>query len=300
MEHVDAHIRQKYPNSDVVALGYSMGACLLTNYLGTVGKDTCIKAAISCSNPWDVYGSFLQMKGNPIKSLYNMHFLSALRRMFEVNEDIFRQHLPNITLDQVRKYKRVEEFDDAITAKVYGLKSHKQLYKQMSCTSRVPNVQIPTFVAHAVDDPIVPMSVVPVNEIKNNPNMIFMVTKTGGHTGWVKNNNPLGASWFDDLAIEWIENTLNIIRSQDKYSIPSFPLKSKEDSELETSTYVHYKKTECDEGYKKEVEYHYASTTIEKKVSHSDIFSDVDSARTLFGDNVISSRRTTKNIDHRR
>lgn len=287
MEIVSEHIKRKYPRSHLVAIGYSMGACMLTKYLGTVGENSMISAAISCSNPWDVYNSSLKFKSGFIKPLYNKHFLNSLKRMFFCNEDIFRQYLPHLNSEIVSKFKTVEEFDEQITIKVYGFSSASELYKKMGCVVNVKNVKVPTLVAHAQDDPIVPMEVVPIEDIQNNKNIIFMLTKYGGHTGWIKSTDPLGPSWFDTIALEWLQSTLEAIPKRDFDTIiaqkqlqpkPVENLLESSDEEIISSSYSYYTSAE---GV-------YESNKIESKKSKKgqNIFEDERTVKTLFREHI--------------
>ena len=74
-----------------------------------------------------------------------------------------------------------------------------------------------------------PMSVVPVEKLKSNPNIITAITQHGGHSGWLEGMNPfnraivaswqvylppltllrLGPAWVDRVACEWIDTILS-------------------------------------------------------------------------------------------
>lgn len=64
---------------------------------------------------------------------------------------------------------------------------------------------------HAWNDPVVPAHAVPVEEMKKNPNFIFAVTNTGGHTGWLDGIifwNSL--AWCERVCLEYVAAMLTI------------------------------------------------------------------------------------------
>ena len=54
MRCVVAHLASKYPKSRLFAAGWSLGANILTRYLGEEGESTPIQAAVVMCNPFDL------------------------------------------------------------------------------------------------------------------------------------------------------------------------------------------------------------------------------------------------------
>lgn len=64
MQRVVQAVRVRYPRSLLFSAGWSLGANILTNYLGLVGEDTPLDAAAVMCNPFDlVLGSHNLKKG---------------------------------------------------------------------------------------------------------------------------------------------------------------------------------------------------------------------------------------------
>ena len=72
-------------------------------------------------------------------------------------------------------------FDSAVLAPILGFKGSHQLYRTLSCNAVVPEIQTPVFVLVAKDDPITRYKHVPIQEIKQNPNMFLCAMAHGGH-----------------------------------------------------------------------------------------------------------------------
>lgn len=64
MQRVVHAVRLRHPRSLMFSAGWSLGANILTNYLGLVGEDTPLDAAAVMCNPFDLFlGSQELMKG---------------------------------------------------------------------------------------------------------------------------------------------------------------------------------------------------------------------------------------------
>jgi predicted alpha/beta-fold hydrolase len=100
-----------FPNRPLFAVGFSLGANILTNYVGEEGGDCRLKAAVAVSNPWNLevcnvimkrsyIGLEVYMKamGGNMMGLYNRHKDQILR-----NEGIDEE--------EVKKCKYLYEFD---------------------------------------------------------------------------------------------------------------------------------------------------------------------------------------------
>lgn len=213
LEDTIKHIKKRYPKAPLYAVGYSMGAALLMKYLAHTGSKSRLAAAVSCSNPFDVLYSVTSVSASVVGKLYNGHFLSALKTMYRQNEAVFREAFPHLSPEDVQKISSVEEYDTKITMRKFGFEDVKDYYVSLGCKESVSDVAIPMLVAHARDDPIVPMEAVPISVLKENKNIITMITNMGGHTGWLQGLNPMGPSWFDDVALEWIFNMHDLFES---------------------------------------------------------------------------------------
>ncbi|KAL6173859.1 hypothetical protein ACJQWK_00020 [Exserohilum turcicum] len=47
-------LRRRFPNRPLYAIGFSIGANILVNYLGEEGENCGVRAAVVCSNPWNL------------------------------------------------------------------------------------------------------------------------------------------------------------------------------------------------------------------------------------------------------
>lgn len=66
------YVEERYPSADLFAIGFSMGANILTKYLGEEGKKTPLDGAVAVSNPFDLVISSQCMHNSWLrKTLYS-------------------------------------------------------------------------------------------------------------------------------------------------------------------------------------------------------------------------------------
>ena len=63
----------------------------------------------------------------------------------------------------------------------FGFKSPKEYYDYTEAVGKLHHLKIPTFFLNVQDDPFIDPKLYPVKEIEANENLIFGITKRGGH-----------------------------------------------------------------------------------------------------------------------
>lgn len=186
-------LRKAFPNRPLYAIGFSLGANVLTNYLGEEGEGCGITAAVACSNPWQLDVSHKALMRSWVgKEVYSKAMGANMRRLFE-------SHIEQLQLDErieveaVRKTVHLHEFDRAITAKTFGYPTVGAYYRDASSTDNLLKVRVPMLVVHAKDDPIAAEEAVPYDEAEANPYVFMVVTEGGGHLSWFETG---GGRWF--------------------------------------------------------------------------------------------------------
>merc|ERR1712121_365517 len=202
---------RRFPNTNMVCVGFSMGGNLITKYLGEPRvKPDNIVAGISVCQGYDANKTMqllLEWKGFRRLYVYAMteNMKSIIRRWSSAlfTEDVKRKL--GVTERQVFNSATLQELDDVYTRKLAGFNNVADFYNAMSCTHHLKNIKVPTVFINARDDPLVPP---PLLEIVRNAalkydNMIFVEQKFGGHLGFYEGgffySNPL--TWQDRMVI---------------------------------------------------------------------------------------------------
>jgi len=203
------HIQNKFPKAPIIGVGHSMGAAMFAKYLATLGTNSKLAACLSLSNPWnfmDIANNISEHIVN--RNIYNRHFFEYWFNAYKQNAQVFKQ-LSHVNWDAVEQATSLQELEDRMTRQLYRFKTVADYYKAASCHYEVPNIKVPFFAVQALDDPVVPYSAIPFESLANNPNCFTVVTRTGGHSGWLEGWYPVGLCFADRLCLEYISALIN-------------------------------------------------------------------------------------------
>ena len=185
--------RKIYPNKRHIAIGFSMSGNALLLLLG--GRHNLMKpdAAISVNAPIDLAkASSLLKKG--LNRIYDIKFYQQCRR------DIFIAQNDVIKNVRVPRLMTIHDFDNFYTAPAGGFKNREDYYERCSTYDLLENIETPTIVLTAKDDPFVPF--VSYANAKIAKNVLFHAEEFGGHMGYLtKDKTPLGTLRWQDYAL---------------------------------------------------------------------------------------------------
>ncbi|KAJ2634275.1 hypothetical protein GGF40_004302 [Coemansia sp. RSA 1286] len=197
------------PNVPVVGMGYSLGANLLTKYLGEVGSDSPFSAAIAICCPFDteVAGRSLDAKGFLNDNLFQPNLVATIKRVIKRNLEVIKASPINYDIDAIMRAKRMSELDNLITAKTYGHKNCWAYYKAASSTPYVDNIKTPYLAINSLDDPITPYKGIPMERFRSNPYVALALVKHGGHLGFFSGMDP--KIWYLAHAKQFFDVLIN-------------------------------------------------------------------------------------------
>eukprot|EP00898_Chlorokybus_atmophyticus_P005391 jgi/Chlat1/5853/Chrsp4S06235 len=202
------HVRGLFPNAPLIAVGWSLGANILTRYLGQEGERTPLLAAVSLCNPFDLVlaDAGFQVGFNKV---YDRRLARSLRNIFTQHLDLWQGVTGDFDVQKALTCRSIRDFDDAITRVSFGYSSVAEYYADSSSKHAIPNIRIPLLCLQAENDPIAPIEGTPIEAIEANPNTILGVSPGGGHLGWCAGpDGPFGEPWSDRVVIEFINAVL--------------------------------------------------------------------------------------------
>src|SRR6185436_7905890 len=95
-------------------------------------------------------------------------------------------HFPGaFDLSRLAAIRTVRQFDAAYTAPYFGFASAEDYYHRAAALRVIDRIQVPALVITAEDDPFVPSASFRDPVIAANPNVRLIVTKYGGHCGFL-------------------------------------------------------------------------------------------------------------------
>jgi len=193
-------IKKGYAEIDL--MGFSLGGNLTLKYLGETGGnlDARIKKAVVFSVPMDLKACSLSIIKRENR-IYMYRFLRTLKPKIDQKSRMFPD---KIDIRDYRHVKTLYDFDHIFTAPLHGFDGADHYYQQCSSMHFVENINIPTLIVHALNDPIVPYSSLPLDLVSSLPNVGFEITKHGGHCGFRPSFLSNGNYWSENRALEFI------------------------------------------------------------------------------------------------
>lgn len=207
VDDVVAHVKNKYPNSLIFGSGFSFGANLITKYLGVRGC-TQLTGAMCVSNAFD-FVKLSQELDKPLnKILYSMPLAVSLKQnvLFKFSGNYLQLQKVVPDIKTVEKVRTIREIDDQLVRHCYGgrFSTVDHYYNESSSIHHVGNIKIPVLFLNSVDDPFagrIPTEVCPDNE-----NLLFAVTKRGGHVTFAEGINTFSfqGSWMNKVCMQYM------------------------------------------------------------------------------------------------
>lgn len=189
-------LRKTFPNRPLFGVGFSLGANILTNYLGEEGTNCQLKAAMVLSNPWNLDVSSLALQRTALGlHLYSRIMAQNMKNLFETHVDQISKN-SRIEVEKVRRVRYLHEFDRVVQAATWGYPTEGAYYRDASSSDSLLAIRIPFFALSARDDPIVADEALPRNETEQNPFAVLCTTSLGGHLSWFELG---GGRWFSKV-----------------------------------------------------------------------------------------------------
>ncbi len=204
LEAVIEHVLLQYSYDRIVLVGFSLGGNLMLKYLGDIGSNVPgqIQGAVGVSVPCDLAAS-VEAMSVPSNSIYMKRFMRHLRaKMISKAKDF-----PNdIDLEPLSEMTTFYEFDNRYTAPLHGFENADVYWRTCSCLNGLTNIQIPTLILNAADDPFLAPSCFPHEAAEANALLYLDVPAYGGHVGfidWQQDNY----YWSERRALDFFAHT---------------------------------------------------------------------------------------------
>ncbi|NTS75692.1 hydrolase [Catenovulum sp. SM1970] len=202
------YVANQYPNQDIASVGFSLGGNALVKLLGEKPTDHPFKASVSICPPLDLEASSRRIQRG-LSRVYQKYLLDMLhesiaRKMMRID----LCNLLNLDRNKLKKIKSLWQFDELITAPLHGFDSAQDYYQKSSGKHFLRDIQTPTLVIHAKDDPFLSNRSIPKpSELSHR--VTFEISEFGGHVGFVNTNQQQKIEyWLEHRSLQFIENHL--------------------------------------------------------------------------------------------
>ncbi len=208
MEDVNAvleHMLEKGRYKSVGLIGFSMGGSYTLNYMARYKAHfpSELIGAIAFSTPFEMGDTSIQLsEGAP--SLYGRFFLNSYRRKMTQKEKVMPGTYDLALWDQIRC---IRDFDELFNKKWYGFSEVEDFYRHVSPIHFLDQIELPTLVVNAENDPFLPASSYPREQAAANSNLFLEVPTEGGHIGFVSSTWK-GIYWSESRAEAFLSGLL--------------------------------------------------------------------------------------------
>ena len=186
--------------------GVSLGANHVLLALGRsrTALPGAVRAGVALCPPMDLMKSTAALH-RPFNRPYMWHMLSGLKEAYteiQKNSDGFYAAGREIGIRSVR------EFDERITAPRAGFASADDYYTRSSSGPFVRDIDRPTLILAAEDDPIIPGDSVRQFPLPDAGHVVLEMHATGGHVGFTAPSRAPGDFWAADRALAFFDEHL--------------------------------------------------------------------------------------------
>lgn len=180
-------------------IGFSLGANLTLKYLGESDRGDLISSATVFSAPMDLAACSYQLD-KYYNWIYSNRFLKSLKKKVRSKQTDIEKY---VNVDQVLRVKRIYDFDDFLTGPLHGFINADDYYRQCSSMYYIQNINTPTLVVNAKNDPFLSESCYNPTKFESSEHVYLEIPKFGGHVGFGTKDYQ-GIFWSERRAFEFI------------------------------------------------------------------------------------------------
>ncbi|KAJ2901419.1 hypothetical protein GGI21_004696 [Coemansia aciculifera] len=200
------YIHDSFPEAPLLGVAFSMGAMLLTKYMGEPSALLAGGIVICCPFDMTLTGRLLDADTFANK-LSRPLIVSSQLRIVKRNYDMVKS--AGYDMDALMRATRMSEIDTIVTAKACGFKDCWELYEAGGTAKYVDHISAPYLVINTMDDPVVPPRGLPLDKIKSNPNTAVAMLKHGGHLGFFT-GNLTPRIWYLTPVVEFLQAVVKL------------------------------------------------------------------------------------------
>jgi predicted alpha/beta-fold hydrolase len=208
LKQVILHLKNK-GIIDIALLGYSLGGNQVMKYMGEAETNPVIRCAIGVSVPMSL-SICADTMNQGFAKLYQSILLRRLITKTQQKKTLIEKS--KFSFPDPNKMKNFRQFDDHFTAPVHGFDSANDYYEKSSSKQFLLNINKPTLIIHAKDDPFMTAEVLPeASEL--SASVTLETTQCGGHVGFISSSSILPKSWLEPRIHTFIKQHFNFLEA---------------------------------------------------------------------------------------
>lgn len=220
-----AHLHARYPHAPLLLAGFSLGANVACRYVCEERGRAPVAAVLAVNCPFDLHASVvhLETRQGALGRYFSANMAKGLVRYTRKNADALRKSPYRVDLRAACAARLCSEFDEAGSAKMFGLAHGTDYYREYSALPVLRDLAAaattPTlFLAAANDCMCAPEVRAEVQDIVRRAGpaarLALATSQNGGHLGFLEATGLATAcswehSWMDRVGREWFANALD-------------------------------------------------------------------------------------------
>jgi predicted alpha/beta-fold hydrolase len=189
--------------SRLLLVGFSLGGNMVLKLAGEYAENPPQEilgvCAVSPSVDLDASAELILKRSNWI---YQQDFVRRLKKRIRTKQKLYPEIYDASRLGQVRTLR---QFDERFTAPAHGFADAQDYYYRSSSLRVAAQIHIPTLIIHAEDDPFIPFAPLLDPAVMNNPHILLVGPKKGGHVAFISAevNGDEDRFWAENRVIEF-------------------------------------------------------------------------------------------------
>jgi len=204
LRHVTRELIERDRLPELFLIGFSMGGNQSLKFAGELGANAPRELIGVCaiSPPIDLE-SCSRSIGRRENWIYEIRFLRSLRKTMIEKDRLF----PGVyDLSRLNGVRSLWEWDEMFQHH-NGFNGARDYYSKASSLTYVGRIRVPSLIIHAQDDPFIPFGPFSDNRIAENPFVLLMGPKHGGHVAFcgVRQADE-DRAWAENRAVEFCKS----------------------------------------------------------------------------------------------
>jgi hypothetical protein len=201
LRYVTRELIERDQLPELFLIGFSMGGNQSLKFAGELGEDAPpeLKGVCAISPPIDLE-SCSRAIARRENWIYEIRFLISLRKTIIEKDRLF----PGVyDLSRMREVRHLWDWDE-IFQRHNGFDGALDYYSKASSLPFIESIRVPTLIIHAKDDPFIPFEPFTDKRIAENPSVLLVAPKHGGHVAFCGVRQPdEDRAWAENRAVEF-------------------------------------------------------------------------------------------------
>ncbi|MBI3312957.1 MAG: alpha/beta fold hydrolase [Candidatus Omnitrophica bacterium] len=204
-EDLDWVIRRIIENQHaekIFLVGYSIGGNQILKWLAEKGENVpaVIEKAVAVSVPYDLAQTSRNLDRGFNRRVYTRTMLEGLKKIVLEKEKKFPAAMD---YQKVKSAATFKVYDREVTARLNGFQNESDYWTKSSSAKDLEKIRKPVLLIHAKNDPFLPVRDLPLEEIKKSRFLHLLLTRDGGHLGFVSARRP---DWLEKTILEFLQS----------------------------------------------------------------------------------------------